>query len=73
MHCTLPIEVLYVAQPGTPRGFIDHFNAVFDDVTFVDMLQSPLLPEELRGVSLKGYQIKPFAIVCTYILIVLRY
>eukprot|EP00039_Didymoeca_costata_P010058 m.134391 g.134391 ORF g.134391 m.134391 type:complete len:439 (+) comp14693_c0_seq8:22-1338(+) len=57
VKCDLPIEVVYHGAEELPKSAMDHMNKLYD-VNFVDLTAI----EELKGINLKGYQIKAFAI-----------
>ena len=61
VHSQLPIEVMYAAEDGPPPpSIIAHMHATFKDVKFIDLHNVADFP---AGLNLKGYQIKPFAIM----------
>jgi hypothetical protein len=55
---TLPIEVFYNGAAELPSNAISHVEGTYK-VRFVDVSTMP----EARGVDLRGYQLKAFAIV----------
>lgn len=57
VKCTLPIEVFYAGSDELPSSAIEHMSATYN-VHFVDLSKIP----DLKGVDVKGYQIKAFSV-----------
>lgn len=57
LKCTLPIEVFYAGSDELPDSAIEHMEMQYD-VRFVDLTKI----DALRGVNVKGYQIKAFSV-----------
>ena len=60
VKCTLPIEVMYAGSDELPPAAIAHIESALPNVKFVDLTKVP----ELKGLSLKGYQVCMFVHVC---------
>jgi alpha 1,2-mannosyltransferase len=61
LNCTLPIEVFYAGAEELPHAAIDDMERRFDQVRLVDAATAP----GARGVQLRGYQMKGFAMYLT--------
>ena len=58
--CRLPIEVFYADDDELPPVLAKQANALFDNVKWINIQHMAGFP---KGVSMKGYQIKPFSIL----------
>ena len=59
-RCQLPIEVFYAGADEMSLEAVQYMERTFSGVTFVDVYRAKGFP---AGVSMKGYQIKIFAML----------